>query len=597
MNLLVLSLLAFTPILAVILFLVILNWPAKYAMPISYIVAVVVAFVVWQVPASFIAASTVQGFVIALTLLYIVFGALLLLQTLKESGAIATIRQAFTDITPDRRAQAVIIGFLFGSFLEGAAGFGSPAAVIGPLLFALGFPALAAVLVGLIIQSTPVTFGAVGTPVIVGLQTGIDAPNVNAAVEAMGISYTDYVMQIGMQAAFIHGTIGLLIPLFLSCIITKFFGKNRSFREGLGIWKFALFASIMFTLPYVFVAMYIGPELPSVIGGLVALAIVMFTAKKGFLLPEEKWDFPPKKEWNEEWTGSVTADADKLRPGMSMIKAWIPYVLVAAILAMTRLVEPVTQFLTAQEITFANMFGTDVSETVEVLYSPGSVFIVVSLLVILLHRMKMEEVKRAWTEAGKTMIKAAGALIFAVPMVRVLINSETNESGLESIPLVLAEGVSSIAGTAWPLIAPWIGALGAFVAGSNTVSNMMFSLFQWGVADNIGVPQGLIVAMQAVGGAAGNMVTVHNVVAAAATVGLIGKEGLIIRKTIIPLTYYLLMAGLMATAIIAFSFLNVVTVYASAVILCVVLMVSIRSKSSKTSMKKGRQQEEKKIEA
>nr|WP_269757892.1 L-lactate permease [Thalassobacillus sp. C254] len=410
MNLLVLSLLAFTPILAVILFLVILNWPAKYAMPISYIVAVVVAFVVWQVPASFIAASTVQGFVIALTLLYIVFGALLLLQTLKESGAIATIRQAFTDITPDRRAQAVIIGFLFGSFLEGAAGFGSPAAVIGPLLFALGFPALAAVLVGLIIQSTPVTFGAVGTPVIVGLQTGIDAPNVNAAVEAMGISYTDYVMQIGMQAAFIHGTIGLLIPLFLSCIITKFFGKNRSFREGLGIWKFALFASIMFTLPYVFVAMYIGPELPSVIGGLVALAIVMFTAKKGFLLPEEKWDFPPKKEWNEEWTGSVTADADKLRPGMSMIKAWIPYVLVAAILAMTRLVEPVTQFLTAQEITFANMFGTDVSETVEVLYSPGSVFIAVSLLVIFLHRMKMEEVKRAWTEAGKTMIKAAGAL-------------------------------------------------------------------------------------------------------------------------------------------------------------------------------------------
>ncbi|MFC5712466.1 L-lactate permease [Thalassorhabdus alkalitolerans] len=597
MNLLVLSLLAFTPILAVILFLVILNWPAKYAMPISYIVAVVVAFVVWQVPASFIAASTVQGFVIALTLLYIVFGALLLLQTLKESGAIATIRQAFTDITPDRRAQAVIIGFLFGSFLEGAAGFGSPAAVIGPLLFALGFPALAAVLVGLIIQSTPVTFGAVGTPVIVGLQTGIDAPNVNAAVEAMGISYTDYVMQIGMQAAFIHGTIGLLIPLFLSCIITKFFGKNRSFREGLGIWKFALFASIMFTLPYVFVAMYIGPELPSVIGGLVALAIVMFTAKKGFLLPEEKWDFPPKKEWNEEWTGSVTADADKLRPGMSMIKAWIPYVLVAAILAMTRLVESVTQFLTAQEITFANMFGTDVSETVEVLYSPGSVFIAVSLLVIFLHRMKMEEVKRAWTEAGKTMIKAAGALIFAVPMVRVLINSETNESGLESIPLVLAEGVSSIAGTAWPLIAPWIGALGAFVAGSNTISNMMFALFQWGVADNIGVSQGLIVAMQAVGGAAGNMVTVHNVVAAAATVGLIGKEGLIIRKTIIPLTYYLLMAGLMATAIIAFSFLNVMTVYASAVILCVVLMVSIRSKSSKASMKKGRRQEEKKIEA
>ncbi len=584
MGTLTLSLLAFTPILAVLLFLVVLNWPAKYAMPISYLIAGIVAFYVWKVPFSFIASSTVQGGIIAITLLYIVFGALLLLQTLKESGAINTIRQAFIDITPDRRIQAIIIGFLFGSFLEGAAGFGSPAAVIGPLLFALGFPALAAALIGLIIQSTPVTFGAVGTPIIVGINTGLDAPNVHEAVQVMGLTYSDYVLQIGLQAAFTHGTIGLLIPLFLSCMVTKFFGENRSFKEGLGIWKFALFASIMFTVPYVFVAMYIGPELPSVVGGLVALAIVMFTAKKGFLLPKKIWDFPKKENWEAEWNGSMLVENDKETKTMSMAKAWTPYVLVALLLALTRLLPSLKEFLLNINITYSNIFGTDISQSVELLYSPGTVFILISILVIFLHKMAIPEVKRAWSMSLITTYKAAAALIFAVPMVRILINSSVNESGLESIPLVLAEGVSSLAGSLWPLFAPWIGALGAFVAGSNTVSNMMFGLFQWGVAGQINVAQDLIVAMQAVGGAAGNMVTVHNVVAAAATVGLIGKEGLIIRKTLIPLTYYLLAAGIITMVTISVSFITLGYIYLVAVAIAILLMIILPNKAEEISV-------------
>ncbi len=141
---------------------------------------------------------------------------------------------------------------------------------------------------------------------------------------------------------------------------------------------------------------------------------------------------------------------------------------------------------------------------------------------------------------------AAPALLVAVPMVRVFINSSGGASGLDSMPIELAKGVASAVGGAWPFFAPWIGALGAFVAGSNTISNMMFSLFQWGVADRIGALHQVVVASQAVGGAAGNMVTVHNVVAAAAVVGLVGREGDLIRKTAIPMTYYLLAAGSVA---------------------------------------------------
>ena len=128
---------------------------------------------------------------------------------------------------------------------------------------------------------------------------------------------------------------------------------------------------------------------------------------------------------------------------------------------------------------------------------------------------------------------------------RVFIDSDVNMSGLQSMPLELAEFAAAIAGATWPFFAAMIGALGAFVAGSNTVSDLMFSVFQYGVADRIGVSHVVVLGLQALGGAAGNMITVHNVVAASATVGLVGREGLLIRRTIYPMIYYVVAAGLL----------------------------------------------------
>ena len=146
--------------------------------------------------------------------------------------------------------------------------------------------------------------------------------------------------------------------------------------------------------------------------------------------------------------------------------------------------------------------------------------------------------------------RASVALIFTVPMVQVFINSAGGAGGYEKMPIVLAEGVASLAGSAWPFFSPFIGGFGAFVAGSNTVSNMMFSLFQFGVGQRIGVDPTWIVALQAVGGAAGNTICVHNVVAASAVVGLIGKEGAIIRKTLPVFCYYALVAGTLGSLIV-----------------------------------------------
>ncbi|RZU33671.1 L-lactate permease [Blastococcus saxobsidens] len=550
-NLAVLSLLALAPIAVVGILLAGLRWPAKWAMPVGFVVVVLVALLVWGMSPTAIAASAVQGLLVAVTLLYIVFGALLLLETLTKSGAMATIRAGFTSISPDRRVQAIIVGWLFGSFIEGASGFGTPAAVVAPLMLALGFPAMAAVMVGLIIQSTPVSFGAVGTPILVGVSGGLGgAAPVDERLSVLGLDLPAYLEVIGLRVSLLHATIGTLMPLILACMLTGFFGERRRFADGLAIAPFALFAAFAMTVPYVLVAWLLGPEFPSLLGGLTGLIIVMFASSRGFLMPKQIWDFPPRHRWASNWMGSLHPEDEKdvAERRMNIWLAWTPYVVVAALLVLTRTVDPLTTFLRDgwRVLSVENIFGVQgISQALEYLYLPGFVFILTCLITYGLHRMNGRQIAASWKVAGSQLAGAAVALLFALPLVRVFINSGDtyNDSGLASMPLVLAEGAAALAGDAWPAFAPWIGALGAFVAGSNTVSNLMFSLFQFSTAEQIGVAPETVVATQAVGGAAGNMITVHNIVAASATVGLVGREGDLIRKTILPTIYYCLMAG------------------------------------------------------
>jgi lactate permease len=130
-------------------------------------------------------------------------------------------------------------------------------------------------------------------------------------------------------------------------------------------------------------------------------------------------------------------------------------------------------------------------------------------------------------------------------MVRIYLNSGMNPGGTAGMPLVMADWVAGRVGMIYPFFAPWVGALGAFIAGSNTVSNLMFSYFQYGVAEKLQFATSVMVALQAVGAAAGNMIAIHNVVAACATVGLLGREGLVLRRTFWPTLYYVFVVGFM----------------------------------------------------
>lgn len=553
----VLLLAAALPVLVVFLLLVVMRRSAKVAMLAAYVVTVLLALVLWGAAPARVAGATVNGLVTAITLLYIVFGAILLLFTVQESGAIRTIRRGFTDISPDRRVQAIIIAWMFGSLIEGASGFGTPAAVAAPLLVAIGFPAMAAVMVALIIQSTPVSFGAVGTPMLVGIQNGLsNSPEVEAAIAPMTVA--DYVPVVAAQVALVHAIVGVLVPLLMVGMLTRFFGQSRSFAEGFRAWKFAIFAGLAFTVPYYLVARFLGPEFPSLLGGLIGLMIVVPAARAGLFLPEGRFDFPPRSGWGAGWQGSVEPDQAEAELGpdtrrIGLVAAWMPYVIVAVLLVLTRTIAPLKAWLTGPDATLAltDIFGSGINASAQFLYSPGTVMIIASLISVALFRMPVAAYGRAWGISGRTMLAAAPALLLAVPMVQVFINS--GSEGIPSMPITLAEGMAAATGAAWPLFAPVVGALGAFIAGSNTVSNMMFALFQFSTAEGIGLNLAgitTVVVLQAVGGAAGNMICVHNVVAASATVGLTDREGDLIRKTLITMAYYVVQAGLVGMGLI-----------------------------------------------
>ncbi|WP_434737289.1 L-lactate permease [Haloarcula montana] len=559
--------------------------PATRTMPIAWVIAAVVAFVGWEMAPRLIAAASIRGALTATRILVIVFGAILLLYTLKQSGAFEVINAGFSSISDDRRVQVVLLCFLMGSFIEGAAGFGTPAAIVGPLLVGLGFPPLAAVVVALTGNLLAITFGAVGTPLIIGLRDVVFAEGTGTAqqvVQQGGFeSVGAYVAQIGVWAAVIHAIVGIAVPFIGVAMMTRFFGEERSIKPALEVLPLTLFAWAAFAVPYVATAVFLGPTFPALLGSMVGLLVVTTTLRAGYFLPDEEWDFGPQGQWPDHWVGSVkpgqgvgtgggtsregtvAADGgvatfeDTHSQDMSLGMAWLPYVLVAALLVLTRVVGPVQEFLsTTGVLAWNNILGTPFSEGVELLYLPGSLFVLVAVVTYALHGMNREEVMDSWSEAVRNIAPAVIALWFAVATVMIM-QRTGSAVVLEAAPVdsgmlgLLSEITADTTGQLFPFFSGFIGAFGAFIAGSNTVSDILFGLFQFQAAQQIGAPTQVVVAAQAVGGAFGNLISIHNVVAALTVVGLIGEEGRVIRLELIPVLYYGVFTGIV-TLILAY---------------------------------------------
>ncbi|EMA04320.1 L-lactate permease [Haloferax mediterranei ATCC 33500] len=499
---------------------------------------------------TWIAAATINGFITASNILYIVFGAILLLYTLKQTGAFDSINDGFASISEDRRVQVVLLVFLMGSFIEAAAGFGTPAAIVGPLLVGLGFPPLAAVVVALTGNLMAITFGAVGTPLIIGMiDIFDDVPVITTALDAQGMGVEQWVSEIAVFAAMNHVAVGILLPFIGVAMMTRFFGEEKSIKPALEVLPLTLFAWASFSVPYFLTAYFLGPVFPGLVGAMVGLLLTVSALKAGFFHPDEEWDFAPQSSWPDHWVGDIQPGETSDRDGavaadggvvqqMPLWKAWTPYVLVAGLLVLTRVFTPLTGFLKSNlVIQSGDLLGTGLSGSFALLYLPGAVFLVVHAITIGLHSMDGKQVKATWAETIEKVTPAVVALLFAVATVQIMLQSGA-ATGSDSMLIVLSEGMAGIAGGIYPFFAAFVGAFGAFLAGSNTVSDILFGTFQYGVADQIGTSKTVMLGAQAVGGAIGNLIAVHNVVAALAVVGLVGEEGRVIRLELIPLLYY-----------------------------------------------------------
>jgi lactate permease len=550
---------ALLPILVALVLMVGMRWPSTKAMPLAWLVCVLGAIGAWNLPVGYVTALSLQGIVIAIGVLIIVFGAIIILYTLKYSGGMETIQYGMQNISRDKRIQAIIIGYMFAAFIEGAAGFGTPAALAAPLLLSLGFPPLAAAVICLVFNSFPVSFGAVGTPILVGLKF-LD-PLAKAAVAAgtPGLNFVDFgsfAKVIGQWVTMMHGPMAVILPIFMLGFLTRFFGKNKSWSEGFAAWQFCVFSAVAFLVPYLTFAWLVGPEFPSLIGGLVGLGIIVAGAKAGFCVPKDTWDFGPQSTWDADWTGPIaTSTSTEFKPHMSQFKAWLPYILIGAILVVTRIPElGLKAVLAAQKLPFNDILGyKGVSASIDYLYLPGTIpFMLVAILTIAIHGMKGDAVKQAWTESFVKMKAPTIALFAAVALVSIyrgsgVADAVLNPNNYPSMPLAMAKTVAAFAGNAWPMLASYVGGLGAFITGSNTVSDLLFAEFQWGVAQQLELPRQIIVAAQVAGGAMGNMICIHNIVAVCAVTGLIGREGMILKRTFWPFVLYGIVVGIIAS--------------------------------------------------
>ena len=483
---------ALIPFILIFLLLLIFRIPAFKAMPIIFLATLITA-IYWGMTTSAILASLSRTTLIFVELFLLILFAVTLLNTLIKQGNVEKIEKYLASISTDRKVQAMLIAWAFVALIEGAAGFGTPAALAAPFLLAIGFPAITAVTISLIGDSTAVTFGAAGTPIIIGL-------------ESSGLTPLE-IMQSSIMAAGLH----LILASVATIAITYFVAKTK--QEFFKFIPFAVFSALAFAVPYYLTARLVGPELPSIIGGVCAIIIISFAAQKGFLIEKTSTEKPK-----------------------GTLKALTPFIFLITALIISRNVEFIKKLLQLSGIGFTNMFGTGISQNLLVFYTPGFFFL---LTILIFSTTKKESMLDAFNKIKFPMI----ALFLILGVAQLLLYSNLNTLNLPSIPGYLASLLAG-SGSYFTLLSPLIGYIGSFVAGSSTVSNILFSSLQVDTAITLGLSTVAITALQLIGSSAGNMVAVHNVITAAATLGLKHGEGKIIANNLIVSLIYCMLAGL-----------------------------------------------------
>ncbi|HDQ16883.1 MAG TPA: L-lactate permease [Candidatus Vogelbacteria bacterium] len=493
----------------------------------SLLILLIISISFWQITILRILSAGFKGFFIASEIIFIVFGALLILEIIKNHNLLPPLRKFFSTTCSDYRFQAILIAGALVHFIEGVAGFGTPALLAIPILLILGFKPLTAVCISLIGDSAPVIFGAIGLPVTHGIGSILKSFN---APEEMLIAITRLISIFNVV---------LIAFIFLTILIITTIFEKRPKKEIIAFIPFTILASLAVSLPALLIAYFIGPELPSVIGGFFGVAIIMLLGRKNLLLPKEKISLSPEQ----------TKDDISNR---KVLQALMPYLLVVTFLVISRLF--LKEILTSWgQINIENIFNWPVDYQFYLFYSAGFILLLSSILSIFYLKTGLKKSFKIIKIVASKISRAYLVLIIVLVFVQVLIYSGDNLSNLPSLILVLAEGLELLLGQYWILVASFLGAFGSFLAGSATVSNLLLTGFQYNTALNINWSPVLILTLQGLGAGAGNMIALHNIVAALVVADSPIKENEIIKKNLPILFLYLLLIIILTISYLIFS--------------------------------------------
>lgn len=527
-------LVALSAIILPFLLIVILRIPAKHSMPVSALGVALLATTVWGIDSLALAASALQGIHRAMTIIWILIGALFFLYVMQKTGAMDRIKQGLFRITTDMRVQLVLIGFAFVAIIEGVSGFGTPAAIAVPLLVALGFHPLSSVVLALIGDSVPTSFGALGTPLTVGLS---NIPNKNG----------NLVNEVASRLVAMDSLYALILPIILVAVLVFAFGrKSQRKQDILEIAPWGLLMGLVYATTAFASQQIIGLEFASVIAGVATLLFGVITVKRGILQPKIAW-----RHHALEGDKNVVHE----KPSINLLKAWLPYGLIIGGLMIQRLVPSVKEFsLQAVDFSWRNIlsFG-EISSIWQILYSPGTTLLLVGFVTMLMFRNRFATLKFATINTGRSALVAGIALVSTLIMVQIFTNSDINDNNFVSMPVYIAEAFALLFGPVWVVVSPFIGTIAAFIMGSSTVSTLTMSPVQYNVAMQLNLPVDIAMAQQVSGANAGNIIAIHNVVAASAVSGLHHQEWRAIRHTLPIVFVYLFCTIIMSIVLLEFT--------------------------------------------
>jgi len=449
----------------------------------------IILFFYWGASFNHFLGAMGVSFITTINILMIVFGAAFLYDTMDKTGMIKAISHSLTDIHPSKELRFFLLAIGLTAFFEGVAGFGTPGAIVPLLLIAMGFNAILSVAVVLLFDGLFAYFGAVGTPIITGLQFPLN------------LSDTD-----NQYIALISASLGIVVFFVLLFFIFSIYKR----RHGpLAYKRKIIFLYLSFAFPFFFFA-YFAPELATVLAALIMLSFAVLYLKPN----NASIDFKP----------------------------WIPYAVLALLLLLPKIFYPISQWI-GWELAFPSMFGTTIHSSIKPLQSPLIPFLVVGIGVTFLKKSKTFYI-------NNSLKKTAGVFVVLFPSIAVaqlMINSGvTAPSMIENIATMMSR-----LGLGYVMAAPILGAIGTFVTGSTTVSNIVFGPSQLQAANYLKLPTVLILSLQLLGAALGNAICLFNIIAAA-SVANISEYKEVLKLNLLPSVIACVLFGLMGMLIVLF---------------------------------------------